>query len=89
MLARGSKTPISWQGTPGLNVPLEIRYWWKTNNWQDDTSSVLKLKIPLELLRFMESRIEDREFEVREVGLQEFIESIGEAGAVFLVTRDS
>ena len=93
VLALGSKTPISWQGTPGLNVPLEIRNSWKPNNWQDDTFTVLELKIPLYLLRFMESQIEDREFEVREVGMQEagqhiIIESIGEAGAVFLVTRE-
>ena len=76
-----------------MNVPLEIRNSWKPNNWQDDTFTVLELKIPLYLLRFMESQIEDREFEVREVGMQEagqhiIIESIGEAGAVFLVTRE-
>ena len=84
---------LQYPGKAGLNVPLEIWNSWKPNNWQDDTSSVLELKIPLYLLRFMESRIDDREFEVREDGLQEagqhiIIESIGEAGAVFLVTRE-
>ena len=41
----------------------------------------------------MESRVDDREFEVREVGLQQagqhiIIESIGDSGAVFLVTLE-
>ena len=46
----------------------EIWNSWKPNNRQDQqdyTSSVLELKINLYLLRFMEFRINDREFEVR------------------------
>ena len=39
-----------------IRVPLEIWNSWKPKNWQDNTFSVLELKIPIYLLRFMESR---------------------------------
>ena len=39
-----------------IRVPFEIWNSWKPKNWQDNTFSVLELKIPIYLLRFMESR---------------------------------
>ena len=76
-----------------IRVPFEIWNSWKPKNWQDNTFSVLELKLPIYLLRLMESRVDDREFEVRENGLQQagqhiIIESIGDAGVVFLVTLE-